>query len=68
MALITILMSADVDEVGLPPDFPILNGKYKKFDIEWYEVVGSTIFVTMILQIFAPNISYLLKPIARFMI
>tara|TARA_B110000285_G_C14850081_1_gene479516 strand:- start:8 stop:193 length:186 start_codon:yes stop_codon:yes gene_type:complete len=61
-------MYADVDEVGLPPEFPIFNGKYKKFGIEWYEVVGSTIFVTMIMQIFAPNVSYLFKPVLRFMV
>ena len=49
MALITILMYFNIEEIDLPIDFPILKGKYKKFNVEWYKIVGSTIIVTMIL-------------------
>ena len=49
MALITVLMYLNVDELDLPDDFPIFRGKYKKFNVEWYKVVGSTIIVTMTL-------------------
>lgn len=49
MAVITILINFYIDELDLPDSFPILKGKYKKFNVEWYEIVGSTITVTMIL-------------------
>ena len=68
MALITILMYFNIDELDLPVDFPILKGDYKKFNVEWYKVVGSTIFVTMVLQIFAPNCAYFGMPTLRWML
>ena len=56
-------MYMDIDEASLPENFPILTGDFKKFNTNWYQVVGQTITMTMILQVFAPHGSYLVKPL-----
>jgi len=65
IGIIVILMYANVDEANLPSDFPILRGDYKKFNIDWYKVVGSTLMMTMIIQIVAPHLSYLVKQVGK---
>lgn len=67
-AIILILMYALIEELDVPESFPILQGKFKKFSVEWYQVVGSTIMMTMIVQVFAPHASYLFKPILKCLI
>ena len=62
-AIILILMFALIEELEIPPSLPILQGKFKKFSVEWYQVVGTTIMMTMIIQIFFPHAAYLFRPI-----
>mmetsp|Transcript_22060 Transcript_22060/g.21240 ORF Transcript_22060/g.21240 Transcript_22060/m.21240 type:complete len:481 (+) Transcript_22060:2146-3588(+) len=38
--------------------FPIFSGRYREFSVDWYRVVGSTLTLTMILNIFTPYLSY----------
>lgn len=64
-AIILILMYALIEELDVPDTFPILQGKFKKFSVEWYQVVGSTIMMTMIVQVFSPHASYLFKPVLK---
>ena len=40
-----------------PDGFPILAGEYEDFTIEWYRVVGSTIILTLFLNVFTPHIT-----------
>ena len=40
-----------------PDGFPILAGEYDDFTIEWYRVVGSTIILTLFLNVFTPHIT-----------
>lgn len=40
----------------MPDNFPFFSGVYADFDVEWYRVVGSTIALTMILNVFTPHI------------
>jgi len=61
IAILTILMYGEVEEIDLPDYFPILKGRYKRFNVSWYERVGSTIMVSMILQIFMPHFAGLGK-------
>ena len=42
-------MYANIEELDLPSDFPILKGTYKKFNSEWYQKIGTTIAFTMII-------------------
>jgi len=49
IGVIVILMYANVEEVDLPSYMPILQGSYKKFNLDWYKVVGSTLMMTMII-------------------
>ena len=66
MGLIIVLMFMNIEEAMLPKSFPILNGYFKKFTADWYAVVGQTITMTMIIQIFAPHGSYIIKPFIAF--
>jgi hypothetical protein len=42
-----------------------LQGKYRIFDVEWYRFVGSTIIVSMLMNIIAPHIAYLIIPLFK---
>lgn len=52
-----ILIYSRVDELSaeLPADSPLFKGKYLRFDMEWYKKVGSTIMMSLIIQIVAPH-------------
>lgn len=52
--LLLILVNAKVPEMKVPKKFPILSGKYTDFNIPWYRNVGSTIMLTMIINIVSP--------------
>jgi hypothetical protein len=39
--------------------FPAFSGSYDEFTVEWYRVVGSTIILTMIINIVSPHFSNL---------
>ena len=53
----------------VPPFIPILSGMYDDFSVQWYRAVGSTISLTMIINIFTPHagalIGYLVKGMQR---
>jgi len=55
--IIILLVNADLQIEFLPNNFPILKGDYADFTIEWYRVVGTTIVLTMILNVFSPHFS-----------
>mmetsp|Transcript_16493 Transcript_16493/g.11841 ORF Transcript_16493/g.11841 Transcript_16493/m.11841 type:complete len:380 (+) Transcript_16493:1490-2629(+) len=38
--------------------FPIFSGRYREFSVDWYRVVGSTLTLTMLINIFTPYLSY----------
>ena len=40
---------------NIPAHFPILNGNYKDFSVEWYRVVGTTIIFFQLFSIFSPH-------------
>ena len=54
------MVNAKFDNVSLPAFFPILTGEFSDFTVEWYRVVGSTIALTMLINIVSPHISTLL--------
>jgi hypothetical protein len=66
MGVIVVLMHMNVDELGLPEGSPVLRGEFKKFSGDWYEKVGRTITMTMILQIVAPHGAALMPPVVAF--
>ena len=57
MGVIIILVNADINFTDLPSNFPILQGEYPDFNIEWYKNIGSTIALTMILSVFTPHLA-----------
>jgi len=54
--LLLLLVNSKIPELDLPDGFPIFNGKFIDFDSSWYRAVGSTITLTMIVNIFMPLI------------
>jgi hypothetical protein len=55
--IIITLVNADFAiSKHIPNSFPILNGYYSDFNIEWYKNVGTTISLTMIFTVFTPHI------------
>jgi len=40
----------------------ILNGNYKDFSLNWYQNVGSSLCITMAINIITPHLSILLEP------
>ena len=49
MGFLMILLNAKIEDLHLPDWFPLLKGNYKKFDPQWFRVVGSTIGMTMLI-------------------
>lgn len=54
--LLLILVNSKIPELDLPDGFPIFNGKYIDFDSPWYRSVGTTITLTMVVNIIMPLI------------
>jgi hypothetical protein len=59
------VVNAKVTEVRLPDYIPLFGGKYNDFSVEWYRVVGSTIVLTMIIQIVTPHIGFVIEMIKK---
>jgi hypothetical protein len=55
--LILILINAKVPELNIPDELPILTGSYADFNIPWYRNVGSTLMLTMLINVVAPHIT-----------
>lgn len=53
--------NSEVDIYGYKP----FQGKYRIFDVEWYRFVGSTIIVSMIMNIIAPHLVYVILPLLK---
>ena len=66
IGVLMILLYMKIADESIPEDLPILNGKYTKFTTQWYKVVGETITINMIIEIFAPHVSLLFKPFFKF--
>jgi hypothetical protein len=54
--LVLLLVNARISGVNLPSAFPIFAGRFSDFTVEWYKNVGSTISLTMFINIFTPHI------------
>lgn len=60
-ALMIILVNAkNPFGFSLPEGFPILTGKYDDFTVQWYRIVGTTIIITMMANIFVPFLAEIL--------
>ena len=59
--LVILIVNAKVSEVNLPDFFPVFDGNYTDFTVEWYRVVGTTISLTMIINIISPHIGAFIK-------
>eukprot|EP00347_Sterkiella_histriomuscorum_P019608 403340984 len=59
--LVILLVNAKVTEVTLPDFFPLLGGEFQDFTVEWYRVVGTTICLTMMINVIAPHIGAFIK-------
>jgi hypothetical protein len=61
--LLLILVNAKVPEMNVPDNFPILSGRFADFNVAWYRNVGTTIMLTMLINIVMPplvdNLAYL---------
>jgi hypothetical protein len=44
---------------------PIFNGSYPDFVAQWYSNVGSTLCLTMVINIFSPHASKLAMPLMK---
>lgn len=41
----------------LPVEVPLLLNKYDQFTLEWYQEIGSTIVITIVLMVFSPHVA-----------
>ena len=57
VALLILIVNAKIPEFDVPPDFPLLNGKYVDFTVPWYRSVGTTLTIAMIMNIVTPHIA-----------
>lgn len=56
MVLLLLLVNAKVPELSIPDSFP-LGGRFADFNVPWYRSVGSTIMLTMLLNVIVPHIA-----------
>ena len=54
--LIILLVNVNLN-LNLPSNFPIFAGEYREFNVQWYRVVGSTLTLTMLLNVFTPHVN-----------
>jgi len=64
-AVLIILVNANLNLQNVPENFPLFNGDFADFTVKWYQVVGSTIGFTMILNIFSPHFGAFMKMFCR---
>lgn len=57
MNLLLLLVNANVPEMNIPDSFPILGGRFADFNVQWYRRVGSTIMLTMLLNVIIPHLA-----------
>jgi hypothetical protein len=57
MVLLLLLVNAKVPELNIPDSFPILGGRFTDFNVPWYRSVGSTIMLTMLLNVIVPHLA-----------
>ena len=50
---------------NLPYYTPFFNGSYNDFSVEWYRIVGSTITLTMLVNIITPHFFNLFASLFR---
>ncbi len=43
--------------------FPILGGEYQEFSVDWYRSIGTTLGLTMLLNVFSPHLSNIMMQI-----
>jgi hypothetical protein len=55
-AVLLLLININLD-FSLPSWFPLFSGDYEEFDVGWYNTIGSSIIMTMIIGIVQPHIS-----------
>lgn len=55
--LLILLVNAKVPEMNIPNGFPILSGRYVDFNVPWYRNVGTTIMLTMLINIVMPHLA-----------
>lgn len=60
-----LLVNAKISQISLPSIFPVFAGQYTDFTVEWYRVVGTTITLTMMLNIISPHIGAFAKIFLR---
>lgn len=63
--IVILLVNARISQVSLPAMFPIFAGQYTDFTVDWYRVVGTTITLTMMLNIVSPHIGAFVKIFMR---
>ena len=64
--LLLILVNSKIPELDLPDGFPIFNGKFVDFDSSWYRAVGTTITLTMVVNIIVPLLTERIFDAIRF--
>jgi len=62
IALVVLIVNMKLP-FGKSWGLPIFNGDYVDFDSGWYENVGKTICLTMVINIFSPHASKLVWPL-----
>ncbi len=48
-AVILVIMNSKIDVILF--NIPIIDGHYSEFSVEWYQMIGSTIVLTMFIRI-----------------
>ena len=54
----------DSEEAGFL-GLPIFAGSYSSFSAEWYNNIGKTLTLTLLINIFSPHVSKLLIPVLK---
>jgi hypothetical protein len=61
IAMVVLLVNFKV-KIDALKDFPILNGKYEEFTVEWYQDVGATLCYTILMSTVTPHASKIALP------
>jgi hypothetical protein len=59
---VILLVNAKIN-IQVPTLSPILSGQYTDFSVGWYTAVGSTLILSMIINIIAPHFSAIFKQV-----
>lgn len=63
IALVVLIVNMKLVNGKFLGFLPLFNGEYIDFNSGWYENVGKTICLTMVMNIFSPHISKLIMPL-----